>query len=234
MQISEFIDELNKLNINISSEQIDQLERYYNLLIEENEKINLTSIVEKEDVFLKHYYDSLTLNKIIDLNKIETMCDIGSGAGFPGLVIKILFPNIKVTLVDSLQKRINFLNKVIKELNLKEIEAIHSRIEEYGIKNREKYDLVTARAVAPLNILLEYAIPIVKLNGNFIAMKSNVDEELRNINHALDELNTNIDNKIEFNLPFENSKRTLIKFTKTSKTKLKYPRRFSVIKQHSL
>lgn len=234
MTISEFIEELKKININITSEQLEKLDKYYKILIQENENINLTSIIEKDSVYLKHYYDSLTLMKIIDLNNINSLCDIGTGAGFPGLVIKILFPHINVTLVDSLNKRINFLNKVIKELELNKIEAIHSRIEEYGTKNREKYDLVTARAVAPLNILLEYAIPLVKINKNFVAMKSNVDEELKNIDNAIKELNIKQESIIEFSLPYEESKRTLIKYTKLQKTSNKYPRRFAIIKQKPL
>lgn len=234
MTISEFIEELKKININITSEQLEKLDKYYKILIQENENINLTSIIEKDSVYLKHYYDSLTLMKIIDLNNINSLCDIGTGAGFPGLVIKILFPHINVTLVDSLNKRINFLNKVIKELELNKIEAIHSRIEEYGTKNRERYDLVTARAVAPLNILLEYAIPLVKINKNFVAMKSNVDEELKNIDNAIKELNIKQESIIEFSLPYEESKRTLIKYTKLQKTSNKYPRRFAIIKQKPL
>ena len=234
MQINEFIEELKKININITDKQLNQLEKYYQILIEENEKINLTAITKKEDVYLKHYYDSLTLNKIVNLEKINTMCDIGTGAGFPGIVIKILFPNIKVTLVDSLNKRIEFLKKVINELELENIEAIHSRIEEYGIKNREKFDLVTARAVASLNILLEYSIPLVQINGYFVAMKSNVEEEIKNIDRAIKELNTQIKDKIEFNLPIEESKRTLIKFIKNNPTNKKYPRKFSIIKQRPL
>ena len=234
MTISEFIEELKKININITSEQLEKLDKYYKILIQENENINLTSIIEKDSVYLKHYYDSLTLMKIIDLNNINSLCDIGTGAGFPGLVIKILFPHINVTLVDSLNKRINFLNKVIKELELNKIEAIHSRIEEYGTKNSERYDLVTARAVAPLNILLEYAIPLVKINKNFVAMKSNVDEELKNIDNAIKELNIKQESIIEFSLPYEESKRTLIKYTKLRKTSNKYPRRFAIIKQKPL
>ena len=234
MTINEFIEELKKININITDDKIKQLDKYYEILVEENKNINLTSITKKEDVYLKHYYDSLTLIKIIDLNNIDSLCDIGTGAGFPGLVIKILFPHIKITLVDSLNKRINFLDKVIKELKLDKIETIHSRIEEYGIKNREKYDIVTARAVAPLNILLEYAIPLLKVNGYFIAMKSNVEEELKNITNAVKELNIRQEDIIEFKLPYEESKRTLIKYVKLNKTNNKYPRRFSIIKQKPL
>ena len=234
MTINEFIDELKKIGINITEEQLEQLDKYYKILKEENEKINLTSIIEKEKVYLKHYYDSLTLIKIINLNEIESLCDIGTGAGFPGLVIKILFPHINVTLVDSLNKRIQFLNKVIEELKLEKIHTIHSRIEEYGIKNKEQFDLVTARAVAPLNILLEYAIPIVKINKYFVAMKSNIEDELNNIDNAIKELNIKQENIIEFKLPYEDSKRTLIRFIKVGKTNNKYPRRFSIIKQRPL
>ena len=168
----EFVSELLNLNINITEEQLKQLNKYFELLVTWNEKINLTAITKKEDVYLKHFYDSLTLNKIVNLNEIDSLCDIGTGAGFPGMVIKILFPNIKITLVDALNKRINFLNTVIDELNLKDITAIHARIEEYGIKNRSKYDIVTARAVTSLPVLLEYAIPLVKVNGYFIQMKA--------------------------------------------------------------
>ena len=155
MKINEFIENLKKINIKITEEQLNQLEKYYQLLIEYNEKMNLTGITEKEQVYLKHFYDSLTINQIIDLNTVETLCDVGTGAGFPGLVIKILFPNINVTLVDSLNKRIEFLNVVIKELNLGNITTLHSRIEEFASISREKFDVVTARAVAPLNILSE-------------------------------------------------------------------------------
>ena len=234
MNLEVFKNELEKLNINVNNTQLKQLEDYYNLLIEWNNKINLTAITEKDQVYLKHFYDSLTITKIINLNEIDSLCDIGTGAGFPGMVIKILFPNINVILVDSLNKRIEFLNKVIKELELKDIETIHTRVEEYGVKNREKFNLVTARAVAPLNTLLEYAIPLVKKNNYFIAMKSNVLEELKNIDNSLKKLDTIIENKIEFNLPYEESKRTLISFKKIKETNKKYPRRFSLIKQKPL
>ena len=137
MNINNFIEELKKINIDINNQQLEQLEQYYKLLVEYNEKMNLTGITEKEQVYLKHFYDSLTMNKIIDLNKVESLCDVGTGAGFPGLVIKILFPNIEVTLVDSLNKRIEFLNVVIEELNLTGITTLHSRIEDFGKNTRE-------------------------------------------------------------------------------------------------
>ena len=177
MNKEEFLDELHKLNINLTTNELDKLEKYYNLLVEENKKYNLTSITNKEDVYLKHFYDSLTLNKITHLNN-QSLCDIGTGAGFPGIVLKIVFPNLKVTLVDSTAKKCNFLNMVIEELSLKEIEVINERAEIFSKNTREKYDIVTSRAVAPLKHLLEYSIPLVKVNGYYIAMKSDITQEI--------------------------------------------------------
>ena len=213
MTISSFIEELNKLGITLDDDKLAKLERYYELLIEWNEKINLTRIVEKEDVYLKHFYDSLTLIKAIDLNNVDSLCDIGTGAGFPGMVIKIVYPNINITLVDALNKRINFLNEVIKELKLDKIETIHARAEEFGKTNRELYDVVVARAVSNISTLLEYSIPLVKVNGNFISMKA-TDEEIKSLSKVYDILNIKLDNVVNFTLPYENSNRSLIKFTK--------------------
>ena len=233
MTISDFINELSKIGIELDDKKISDLERYFELLVEWNLKMNLTGITKKEDVYLKHFYDSLTLIKAIDLNKISTLCDIGTGAGFPGLVIKIVFPEIKVTLVDSLNKRINFLNEVIKELNLANIKTISSRIEEYGIKNREIYDVVVARAVASLPVLLEYAIPLVKVDGYFISMKSTSDE-VNDLKDVYKKLNIVLDDVITFLLPFENSNRTLIKFKKESITNKVFPRKYVEIKRKPL
>ena len=233
MTLSSFIEELKKIGIEITDVQLEQLEEYYKMLIEYNKVMNLTGITEKEEVYLKHFYDSLTLVKIIDLNDFNSLCDIGTGAGFPGLVLKILFPKLKITLIDSLNKRINFLNHVIEKLNLKEIEAIHYRIEEYGINNREIFDIVTARAVASTNILLEYAIPIAKVNGFFIPMKGKIDNE-PDFNHASSELGCVLENKMIFSLPYEESTRTLLKFKKVKSTFKKYPRKFSDIKKRPL
>ncbi len=230
MTINSFIEELSKIGIEINETQLNQLEMYYELLVEYNKVMNLTGITEKDEVYLKHFYDSLTLVKAIDLNKYETLCDIGTGAGFPGLVLKIVYPKLKITLIDSLQKRINFLNIVIEKLNLKDIETIHSRIEEYGCNNREKYDIVTARAVASTNVLLEYSIPIVKLGGYFIPMKAKIDNE-PSFENAQKKLGCTMEKKIEFLLPYENSSRTLIKFKKDIITNKKYPRKFSEIKK---
>lgn len=234
MNINDFIENLKKININITDYQLKQLEKYYELLIEYNEKMNLTGITEKEQVYLKHFYDSLTINKIIDLNTVENLCDVGTGAGFPGLVIKILFPKINVTLVDSLNKRIEFLNVVIKELNLVGIDTLHERIENFGRIQREKYDVVTARAVASLNILLEYCLPLVKCGKYFIPLKANISREILEIEHAKKELNCELVDKLEFLLPYENSNRTILKFKKLSNTNKKYPRPYSQIKKNPL
>ena len=137
MKIDKFIEELKKLGIDITEDKLIKLEKYYNLLVIWNEKMNLTGITEKEEVYLKHFYDSLTIVKAVDLNNFNNLCDVGTGAGFPGMVLKIVFPNLNVTLVDSLNKRLEFLKEVIKELDLKNIEVIHARAEEYALKNRE-------------------------------------------------------------------------------------------------
>ena len=234
MNLEVFKNELEKLNINVNDTQLKQLEDYYNLLIEWNNKINLTAITEKEQVYLKHFYDSLTITKIINLNEIDSLCDIGTGAGFPGMVIKILFPNINVILVDSLNKRIEFLKIVKERLKLNKLEIYHDRAEEFAHNNIEKFDVVTARAVANLSTLLEYSIPMVKINKYFIPLKSNVDEEIINSKNALEKLNSIIEEKIEFLLPIENSKRTILKIKKIGKTNNRYPRKYKEIKEKPL
>ncbi len=233
MTISSFIEELNKLGITLDDDKLAKLERYYELLIEWNEKINLTRIVEKEDVYLKHFYDSLTLIKAIDLNNVDSLCDIGTGAGFPGMVIKIVYPNINITLVDALNKRINFLNEVIKELKLDKIETIHARAEEFGKTNRELYDVVVARAVSNISTLLEYSIPLVKVGGVFVAMKG-TNEEVSTLKTVYQKLDIKLENNLEFLLPYENSNRSLITFRKLSTTNNKYPRKNSEIQKSPL
>lgn len=234
MTLNKFIEELKKLNIELTEQQLEQLNKYYELLLEYNKVMNLTGITELEQVYLKHFYDSLTIQKVIDLTKEETLCDVGTGAGFPGLVLKIVFPNLKVTLVDSLNKRIEFLKTVIKELKLENIEAIHVRAEEFAIKNREKYDVVTSRAVAPLNILLEYSIPILKVNKYFISYKGNISQEIIESKKALEILDSKIEKIEEFNLPIENSKRTIIKIKKQKETNKKFPRKNAEINKKPL
>lgn len=234
MNIEEFIHELEVLHINYTKTMLDKLEKYYNLLIQTNEKINLTRITDKNDVYLKHFLDSLTITKVIDLNQETTLCDIGTGAGFPGIVLKIFFPHLKVTLVDALQKRVAFLNLVITTLELENIEATHYRIEEYGHKVREHYDIVTARALSKLNILVELAMPLIKKDKFLIAMKANIDDEIKNSTNALQKLQSEILKVEEFLLPKEHSKRTLIVIKKEAVTSKIFPRKYSEIKKKPL
>ena len=233
MPINDFKEELKKIGIILNDNQLNQLEQYYELLVEKNKVMNLTGIVEKEEVYLKHFYDSLTIVKSIDLNKINNLCDIGTGAGVPGLVLKIVFPQLKVVLLDSLNKRVDFLNDVINTLNLKNIEVIHTRAEEYALSHRNSFDVTTARAVANLSILLEYAIPMTKVGGYFIALKGNVRDELEDSKNALKELNTTFIDLCEFSLPVEKSIRSICKFQKNGDVK-KYPRKYSEIKKRKL
>ena len=223
MNKEEFVEEVKKLGIELTSNQLNQLNEYYKLLKEWNEKINLTRIIEEKDVYLKHFYDSITLCKIENLCQKMSLCDIGTGAGFPGIVLKIVFPTLSITLVDALQKRINFLNLVIKELKLDDIQTFHARCEDFAKINREKYDIVTCRAVANLSTLLNYAIPMVKEKGYFIPMKANCEEEIINAKNLLKKLDCSIETIEEFSLPIENSHRTIIKIVKNCKTSLKYP-----------
>ena len=227
-----FIKELEKMNINLNDTQLNQLDRYYKLLIEWNKKINLTRIIDEKDVYLKHFYDSITLCKAINLCQKLSLCDVGTGAGFPGIVLKIVFPTLSVTLIDSLLKRVNFLNIVIKDLELTNIVAIHARGEDYARENREKFDIVTSRAVANLSTLSELSLPMCKVNGYFIPMKANASEEISEAKDILVKLNSEIEEVIEFDLPIENSHRTLIKISKKNKTNTKYPRSFDKIKKN--
>ena len=225
MEINNFIEELKKLGITPTEKQLNQLDKYYELLIQYNSVMNLTGITEKKQVYLKHFYDSLSQ---------ENLCDVGTGAGFPGIVLKIFYPNLKITLLDSLNKRIEFLNIVIKNLELNNIEAIHCRAEEYALQNREKYDVVTSRAVTKLNILSELSIPMVKVNKYFIPLKANLTEELEESKDALKKLNSKIIKIEHFLLPIEESNRTILKIQKLIPTPKLFPRKYSVIKKKPL
>ncbi len=233
MNKEEFYEECKKLNINLTTVQKQQLEQYYQLLTIENEKYNLTSITKEEDVYLKHFYDSICIIKGIDINN-KYICDIGTGAGFPGIVIKIVFPNTKIALLDATEKKCQFLELVISKLNLRDIEVINMRAEEYSKKVREKYDIVTSRAVAPLKHLLEYSIPLLKIDGAFVALKSHLDEELKNIENYYSKLKLSNEKVIEFILPKEGSKRTIYIIKKNEKTPKIYPRTYSQIKKREI
>ena len=234
MNLNKFIEELEKINIHLSKKQLSELEEYYELLIDYNKKINLTRITEKEDVYLKHFYDSLTLIKAIDLNKELTVCDIGTGAGFPGIVLKICFPQLKVTLVETLQKKVRFLYLVKEKLNLRDLFICKERAEIFAKNNRNSYDLVTSRAMARLNILTEMCIPLVKINGYFIPMKGSIEGELEEGMNSIKELNSKLQDVISFTLPIENSKRNLVIIKKIGDNKSKYPRSFNEIKNNPL
>ena len=233
MNKNEFVLALKDLGIDITEEKLNKLDKYYDLLIEWNNKINLTRITDKDEVYLKHFYDSLTLIKAVKLNN-QTLLDVGTGAGFPGLVLKIVFPNLKVTLVDSLNKRIIFLKSVIEKLNLKGINAIHERIEDYAKTSRESFDIVTSRAVASLPVLSEMCIPLVCEKGLFIPMKADAKGEIKSSQNAIKTLGGVLRDTILFKLPKDAGERTLIIIEKINKTSVKYPRKFSEIKKKPL
>ena len=233
MNKEEFVKALEDLSINISEKQLNDLDTYYKMLIEYNTHTNLTRITEEKEVYLKHFYDSLTLVKAVNLNN-QTLLDVGTGAGFPGLVLKIVFPNLKVVLLDSLNKRITFLNSVIEKLDLKNIKAVHDRAEEYAKDNKERFDIVTSRAVANLNMLSELCLPFLKIRGYFIPMKADAKEEIKNAQNAIKTLGGVIKDIINFQLPNDTGIRTLIKIEKVSKTSEKYPRKFAEIKKKPL
>lgn len=228
-----FIKMVCELGINLNNEMLEKLEEYYQILKVENSKYNLTRIIEKEDVYLKHFYDSLTITKVIDIDN-QSLCDLGTGAGFPGLVIAICFPNTKIILIESNGKKCTFLNLVKDRLNLNNVTVINTRVEEYAKDNREIFDIVTARAVAPLKHLLEYGIPLVKVNGVFIAMKSNTENEEHNIDNYYKKLSIIEEKRVIFNLPIEESLRTLIEYRKKEITNSMYPRKYSEIKKKDI
>lgn len=220
--------EVNKIGIELTANQIAQFLKYYELLIEWNSFMNLTGITEYEEVVIKHFVDSLSLIKAVDLNQNLSIIDIGTGAGFPGLPLKIAFPNLKITLLDSLNKRIKFLNEVINQLCLKDIDTIHGRAEDFAKpdKLREKYDLCVSRAVANLSVLSEYCLPFVKVEGSFISYKSEkLLEELDSAKKAIFVLGGKFESQIDFTLNEGNIYRNLVVIRKNQKTPKQYPRK---------
>ena len=239
MEFNEFSEKIkNKfqyLNIEINNNQINNYFNYMNLLIEWNEKINLTAITDSEEIILKHFVDSITINKYI--NKNSNLIDIGTGAGFPGIPIKIIRDDIKITLLDSLNKRIIFLNEIINNLNLKDIVAIHGRAEDFGINNkfREKYDFATSRAVAPLNYLLEYMMPFIKVGGTCICMKgSNIEDELNISKNAIIKLGGKVEHKEKIVLPESDIERNIIIIKKVKNTPKEFPRKSGMPKKQPI
>ncbi len=221
-----FMEEAQKINIELDKNQIEKFYKYMELLIEWNEKINLTAITNRKDILVKHFIDSLTIQRY--LGNAVNIIDVGTGAGFPGIPIKIINPNLKVVLVDSLNKRINFLQEVIKKLNLDNIEVIHARAEDLGQnkKYRETFDIVTSRAVANMSVLSEYLLPLAKVSGKCICMKgSDVEEELENSKYAINLLGGKIEKVDKFELSNERIGRNIIIVKKLKNTPNSYPRK---------
>lgn len=234
MNLNEFISKVKELGIELKDNQINQFNKYYELLVEYNKVMNLTGITEYEEVLEKHFYDSLTMANKVNLSN-STLVDIGAGAGFPCIPLKIAFPSLDVTVVDSLAKRMKFLEIVIKELNLENIRCLAMRGEDFAKLHREEFDFVTARAVARLNILNEITLPLVKVGGYFIALKGQDGLiEIDECKDAFNKLGARIDMIDEFNLPSENAKRINIFIKKEKKTNVIYPRDYAKIKKNPL
>ena len=228
MKIEQFQMMLREKGISLSPRQLEQYEIYYRTLVEWNEKMNLTAITEKEAVYLKHFFDSISASFYFDFTKPYHICDVGAGAGFPSIPIKIAFPHLQITIVDSLNKRISFLENLAKELKLENVHFIHDRAETFGQNpnHREQYEVVLARAVARLSVLSELCLPLVKVGGTFIAMKSqHATEELQAAKKAITVLGGKLENVQSFILPLEESERSLLFIKKEKKTPKPYPRK---------
>ncbi|MGM8212862.1 16S rRNA (guanine(527)-N(7))-methyltransferase RsmG [Virgibacillus sp. W0430] len=228
MNVEQFVKALELKGINLNEQQRNQFETYYKVLVEWNEKMNLTSIVAKEEVYLKHFYDSISSAFYFDFSKKLHICDVGAGAGFPSIPLKICFPNLHVSIVDSLKKRIGFLHHLQNELNIDHVSFYHDRAETFGqnVQFREKFDIVMARAVARMTVLSELCLPLVKPNGVFIAMKSaQTEAEYLEAAKAIRLLGGEKEKIETFHLPVENSERTIVFVKKCKKTPKKYPRK---------
>lgn len=227
MTEQQFIDALKQQGIELTGAQLSQFSIYYEMLIEWNEKINLTAVTEKEEVYLKHFYDSLTPLFNIDIKQGADICDVGAGAGFPSIPMKIIRPDLKITIVDSLNKRIRFLNELTVNLNLDKMHLVHDRAETFGQgAQRHNFDIVTARAVAQLNVLAELCLPLVRTGGRFIVLKGKKGkEELEGSSFALDLLGGEVKKSHRFVLPEEDSERYILEIEKKHKTSKKYPRK---------
>jgi 16S rRNA (guanine527-N7)-methyltransferase len=228
MIIEQFEANMREKGITLSRDQLDQFEMYFETLVEWNEKMNLTAITDKAEVYLKHFYDSITASFYFDFTKPFHLCDVGAGAGFPSIPLKIAFPQIEVTIVDSLNKRISFLNHLATVLKLENVHFIHDRAETFGVNPlyRESFEVVTARAVARMSVLSELCLPLVKVGGHFIAMKAaHANDELEVGQKAITTLGGRLVNMHTFTLPMEESERNILIIKKEKQTPKKYPRK---------
>lgn len=218
MTLDEFINNTKLLGIDVNKEQLDKLSIYASFLMEYNSHTNLTAIKTIEEIYLKHFYDSLTLTKVIDLNTCDNLLDIGSGAGFPGMVLKIFYPNLKVTLLDSNNKKTTFLKELVKKINVDNVEVINIRVETLTKERLNYYDVVTARAVTNMTILTELAMPLVKKDKFFIALKGSNKEEITLAEYAIEKMNGKIEKVESFELYNDTGMRNIIKIKKINKT----------------
>lgn len=228
-QFKEWITKgMKEISVDLSDRQLEQFFLYYKILIDWNQVMNLTTITDMKQVVYKHFVDSVSLIKVIDVSRETFLIDVGSGAGFPGIPLKIVFPELKVTLLDSLNKRVQFLKKVIDEIDLEETIAIHGRAEDIGRESahREKFDLCVSRAVANLATLSEYCMPFVKVGGSFISYKSGIiEDELKQAEVAIKKLSGSIKNIVNFRIEEIDAERSLIQIVKENKISSKYPRK---------
>ncbi len=231
---NEFKNQLEYIGINLTDEQLELFEIYYQFLVEENSKYNLTAITDKKEVYFKHFFDSIATSQFFNFND-QSICDVGSGAGFPSIPLKIIYRDLDVTIIDSLGKRINFLKALCERLSINDVKCIHARAEEFASEHRESFDIVTARAVAALPILSELCIPLIKVGGIFFVPKGNngLDEQAAAKN-AIKKLGCSELESHVYKLPFEYGERTLFVYEKVKNTAMKYPRNFGQIKKNTL